>query len=120
MRRTRPLIAPRVVFDVVVVALGTTAAGLSSELAGNPMLHVPAAAFFWTTNDELRAAIDSCLRQDEAYEKRKAAWPAAVSEHLYRADDLTNERLYDFLFEHGAVTPVDEEARLSEKATAQR
>jgi hypothetical protein len=73
------------------------------ELAANPMLHVPAAAFLWTTIDELQAAIDSCLQRDDAYEERKAAWPAAVSEHLYKADGLTNQRLYEFMVERGVV-----------------
>jgi surface carbohydrate biosynthesis protein (TIGR04326 family) len=113
---------PDLLGDATMMICGGTSAAVESivagcmplvfrplgELAANPILHIPDAAFFWTTIDDLRGAMESCLRRDEAYERRAAAWPAAISEHLYQVDGLTNERLYDFLSEHGAFTPAGE------------
>jgi surface carbohydrate biosynthesis protein (TIGR04326 family) len=69
-------------------------------LPSNPMLEVPEASFFWNTLEELRAAFRSCLARDEAYEKRRAAWPTAIQAQLFRLDGLANQRLYQFLQEH--------------------
>ena len=86
----------------------------AGELAANPMLHVPEAAFFWTSVEELRGALSSCLIRDEAYERKRATWPNAISEHLYRIDDLTNERVYDYLSEHRVLAATADDAQLLE------
>ncbi|MBV9465797.1 MAG: hypothetical protein JO206_07105 [Solirubrobacterales bacterium] len=77
----------------------------AGELAPNPMLHVPDAAFSWSTAAELRSSIASCIRADERYRARVEAWPRAIAAHLYRIDQLTNRRLYRFVSERGGLQP---------------
>lgn len=73
------------------------------EMSVNPLLDVPDAGFFWHTLDELRAALRACLERDAEYQRRRAAWPQAISAHLFQLDGLANERFYRFLRAKGVL-----------------
>lgn len=72
------------------------------EMSANPMLDVPDAVFFWHSDVELRAVLQSCLTQDAEYQKRKSAWPRAIADQLDLAGS-PDDRLYEFLHQRAIV-----------------
>lgn len=66
-------------------------------LSANPLLDVPEAAFFWSSTDELRAAIDACEREDEQYQARVGARESALRAQMFPLNGGAEERLYSFL-----------------------
>jgi surface carbohydrate biosynthesis protein (TIGR04326 family) len=73
------------------------------EMSANPMLDVPQAVFFWHSIPELRSALQSCLNQDEEYQRRKLAWPKAIRDHLFDLSLSPDQRLYEFLHERAIL-----------------
>ncbi len=97
--------------------VGTSSVGVDAIAAGcmpivyrvpqeydfSPIGDIEGSVFTFRRVGQLERALWACLKQDEAFEARRARWPEAVERMLYRNDGGGAARLYAFLEGRGVL-----------------